>query len=85
MLVLSRSESPDPRVIGLGAEDHSELRILNRSNHPLVITLQPGETLGVFQVVKIMGRSVRVGCEFPRDLTVLRGELIARDLAKVES
>ena len=74
MLVLTRQPRPpnaDRRQTGDGED---RLLLCNSGEQPLTITLQPGEVLGAFEIVQVRGNKVRVGCEFPRELTVLRAE-----------
>ena len=76
MLVLTRKAKPkEGQQV---AKDESGVLLINNSSEPITITLQPGESLGTVEVLRILGNTVKLGLSFPRDLTVIRSELPIR-------
>jgi len=63
--------SKDPLPI---REAAAEVLFKNRTDAPLTITLQPGESLGRILVLKADEYRVRLGIEFPKEIAVRRGK-----------
>lgn len=73
MLVLTRKVKP--LADQPNAKDESGIKLVNTSDEPVTIVLQPGESLGSIHIVRLSGSQVRLGLDLPREITVVRAEL----------